>query len=59
MLGFKQYLIEKKDIIVCKAKGCDWKGAFEDVHTDRGGHNFICPKCKQDKLYDTVHKMYL
>lgn len=25
---------------------CDWKGTYSQVHTDRGGHNFLCPKCK-------------
>lgn len=24
---------------------CGWKGKVGEAHTDRGGHNFLCPKC--------------
>lgn len=24
---------------------CPWKGTMAEVHTTRGGHDFVCPKC--------------
>jgi Zn finger protein HypA/HybF involved in hydrogenase expression len=34
----------EKEKIECKK--CGWKGNIGQVHCDRGGHNFLCPKCK-------------
>lgn len=28
-----------------KCKKCGWTGTMADLHTDRGGHHFYCPKC--------------
>lgn len=35
-----------------KCLDCKWKGKYGDLHTDRGGHNFLCPKCKSQNLKD-------
>lgn len=47
MNNFKKILDEKKVGVpeyVCTK--CDWTGDSDKLHTDRGGHNFLCPKCK-------------
>lgn len=38
-----------------KCTKCAWRGTMGEVHTTRGGHDFVCPTCgksvTEDKNY--------